>query len=42
MEVVSNVIDVHIKEIRRKLGRVGARDIIGTIRGAGYRLEEVA
>jgi two-component system, OmpR family, response regulator len=42
MEVVSNVIDVHIKEIRRKLGRVGGRDIIGTVRGAGYRLEEVA
>ena len=42
MEFVSNVIDVHIKEIRRKLGRVGGRDIIGTVRGAGYRLEEIA
>ncbi len=42
MEVISNVIDVHVKEIRRKLGRVGGRNVIGTVRGAGYRLEEVA
>ena len=42
MEVVSNVIDVHVKEIRRKFGRAGGRGIIGTIRGAGYRLEDLA
>jgi DNA-binding response OmpR family regulator len=39
MEVMSNVIDVHIKEIRRKLARVGGEKIIATVRGAGYRLE---
>jgi DNA-binding response OmpR family regulator len=41
MEVTSNVIDVHIKEIRRKLARAGGRDLISTVRGAGYRLEAV-
>ena len=39
MEVMSNVIDVHIKEIRRKLARAGAGGCIGTVRGVGYRLE---
>lgn len=39
MDLTSNVIDVHIKEIRRKLARVGAEEVIGTVRGAGYRLE---
>jgi DNA-binding response OmpR family regulator len=42
MEVMSNVIDVHVKQIRRKLERAGAVGIITTIRGAGYRLEETA
>jgi DNA-binding response OmpR family regulator len=40
-EVMSNVIDVHIKEIRRKLTAAGAEGLISTIRGAGYRLEEL-
>jgi two-component system, OmpR family, response regulator len=40
MEVLSNVIDVHIKQIRRKLARTGAGGVISTVRGAGYRLEE--
>ena len=40
MEVMSNVIDVHIKEIRRKLARAGVAGIISTVRGAGYRLED--
>jgi DNA-binding response OmpR family regulator len=39
MDVMSNVIDVYIKEIRRKLARCGGTDMITTIRGAGYRLE---
>jgi DNA-binding response OmpR family regulator len=38
MEVMSNVVDVHIKEIRRKLARAGAPPVIETVRGAGYRL----
>ena len=41
MEIMSNVIDVHIKEIRRKLGRTGATAVISTVRGAGYRLERL-
>ena len=38
----SNVIDVHVKEIRRKLARAGGAGVIATVRGAGYRLEEPA
>ena len=40
MELSSNVIDVHIKEIRRELARAGSKVMIGTVRGAGYRLED--
>jgi DNA-binding response OmpR family regulator len=39
MEIMSNVIDVHINQIRKKLARAGAADVITTVRGAGYRLE---
>ncbi len=39
MDALSNVIDVHIKDIRRKLARKGATDVLTTIRGVGYRLE---
>lgn len=39
MEAMSNVIDVHIRQIRRKLARVGGNAVIGTVRGVGYRLE---
>ncbi len=39
MELMSNVIDVHIKEIRRKLSHVGAKSVISTVRGVGYRME---
>ena len=34
----SNVIDVTIKELRRKLDRAGLPPLIETIRGVGYRL----
>ena len=34
----SNVVDVHIKNLRRKLGDSGAPDALETIRGVGYRL----
>jgi DNA-binding response OmpR family regulator len=39
MEPLSNAIDVHVKEIRRKLAAVGAPALIETVRGAGYRLQ---
>jgi two-component system OmpR family response regulator len=39
MQPMSNTIDVHVKEIRRKLAAAGARRVITTVRGAGYRLE---
>jgi two-component system, OmpR family, response regulator len=39
MEPMSNTIDVHVKEIRRKLAAAGATNVIATVRGAGYRLE---
>lgn len=34
--ILSNAVDVHIKNIRRKLGAKG-KQIIQTIRGKGYR-----
>ncbi len=33
----SNVVDVHVRALRRKLGT----DVIQTVRGAGYRLAEI-
>jgi DNA-binding response OmpR family regulator len=39
MDVASNVIDVHIKEIRQKLARAGCEGLITTVRGVGYRAE---
>ena len=40
MEPMSNTIDVHVKEIRRKLAAAGGHRVISTVRGAGYRLEQ--
>jgi DNA-binding response OmpR family regulator len=37
-ESFSNVIDVHVKNLRRKLARAGHADAIETVRGIGYRL----
>lgn len=34
----SNVVDVHVKNLRRKLGTSGSGDILETVRGIGYRL----
>jgi DNA-binding response OmpR family regulator len=34
----SNVVDVHIKNLRRKLGGEGGGGVLETIRGIGYRL----
>ena len=36
--VLERTIDVHVKSLRRKLGREG--DLIETVRGLGYRLRE--
>ena len=37
----SNVVDVYVGYLRRKLNRPGLRPLIQAIRGAGYRLEPV-
>jgi len=37
---MSNFIDVHIKNLRRKLGDADAKTIIRTIRGIGFIIEE--
>jgi two-component system copper resistance phosphate regulon response regulator CusR len=36
---LTNVIDVHITHLRRKLERPGRKPLILTVRGVGYRLE---
>lgn len=35
----SNVVDVHVKNLRKKLDQVGEKNLIETVRGTGYRLE---
>lgn len=35
---LSNTVDVHVANLRRKLDRPGAPSLIETVRGAGYRL----
>ncbi|MFK8024535.1 MAG: response regulator transcription factor [Ilumatobacter sp.] len=37
---LSNVVDVHVGNLRRKLDVVGSDDPIETVRGVGYRLAE--
>ena len=34
----TNLIDVHVRALRRKLERPGTPPLIHTVRGAGYRL----
>ena len=36
---VDRVVDVHVSNPRQKLERGGARGLVGTVRGVGYRLE---
>jgi DNA-binding response OmpR family regulator len=36
----SNVVDVHVKNLRRKLSQGGNRDVLETVRGIGYRMAE--
>jgi DNA-binding response OmpR family regulator len=35
----SNIVDVYVSQLRRKLKRVGAGDLIKTVWGVGYKLE---
>ncbi len=35
----SNVVEVHVKNLRRKLAEAGQHEYIETVRGAGYRLK---
>ena len=37
-EADSNVLEVHVRNIRRKLSEAGNDELIETVRGAGYRL----
>jgi two-component system OmpR family response regulator len=39
-ESFSNVIDVHVKNLRRKLGSQEGADLLETVRGIGYRLRQ--
>jgi len=34
----SNIVDVYIRYLREKLGSVGKKDLVETVRGAGYRV----
>ena len=36
---VDRVVDVHVSNLRQKLEAAGARGLVGTVRGVGYRLE---
>ncbi|MGH6985805.1 MAG: winged helix-turn-helix domain-containing protein [Caulobacteraceae bacterium] len=36
----TNIVETHISRLRGKLNRGGARDLIHTVRGAGYRMAE--
>jgi two-component system OmpR family response regulator len=38
-DAYSNVVDVHVKNVRKKLAEAGADDPIETLRGAGYRFK---
>ncbi|HUJ73621.1 MAG TPA: winged helix-turn-helix domain-containing protein [bacterium] len=36
----SNVVEVHVRNVRRKLAQAGKHGQIQTVRGAGYRLAD--
>ncbi|WP_375418850.1 winged helix-turn-helix domain-containing protein, partial [uncultured Hymenobacter sp.] len=40
-EADSNFIDVHIKNLRKKLSQFGPADFLETVRGIGYRAAAV-
>jgi DNA-binding response OmpR family regulator len=35
----SNIVDVYVSQLRRKLKRAGANDVIKTVWGVGYRFQ---
>ncbi|MCK7541434.1 MAG: winged helix-turn-helix domain-containing protein [Marinilabiliales bacterium] len=35
---ISNIIDVYVRRLRRKIDRDGRESLLQTVRGAGYRL----
>jgi DNA-binding response OmpR family regulator len=35
----SNIVDVHITNLRKKLEKAGAKDVLHTIRGVGYKIQ---
>ena len=37
-DALERVVDAHLKNLRRKLDDAGARDLLETVRGIGYRL----
>ncbi len=39
-DIGSNVIDVYVKRLRRKLHAAGEQPVLHTVRGIGYRFEE--
>ncbi|MGB3771220.1 MAG: response regulator transcription factor [Rhodococcus sp. (in: high G+C Gram-positive bacteria)] len=38
VDATANLVEVHVSTLRRKLGAVGAGDMIETVRGHGYRI----
>jgi DNA-binding response OmpR family regulator len=38
---ISNIIDVYVRRIRRKIDVDGQGSLIQTLRGAGYRLRKI-
>ena len=41
-DALERVVDVHLRNLRRKLGAEGAEELLRTVRGVGYRLSERA
>jgi DNA-binding response OmpR family regulator len=40
-DVYSNVVDLYVHYLRDKFSSAGYEDLIKTVRGVGYRLEEI-
>jgi len=36
----TNVVEVHVARLRRKLEAAGASDVVRTVRGVGYALDD--
>ncbi len=39
-DALERVVDAHLNSVRRKLAAVGLNDVLDTVRGAGYRLQD--